>query len=164
MNSLIQFHIDHHYYVHIKPIAGTIGFTAHFPANIFHKMSSLDRTYIVCNDGEDIEIFDRVDFKQSKSRNFTVTKFSMRVLILQDVLLQTLARKMSQRLIVVDKEAYENIFEILKVDLTPDEALLEKELCIKFRELILGRIDRNIKDDLAASYDMLIKCFEKGGL
>jgi hypothetical protein len=162
--DIVKFHIDHNYYVSIKSIPDTIGFTALFPKNIFARMPELHRTYIICNDGESLEVFDRVESKRCKSTVIDATKFSSRVFILEDVLLKTIAYKMSQKLLVIEGTTSKNILDLLPLQLNDADTALEQELCIKFRDLVLGRIDRNIRYDLAPSYDMLVKFFEKGGL
>lgn len=164
MIDIVKFHIDHKYYVSIKPIKDVIGFTALFPKNVLTKLPQLHRTYIVCNDGESIEVFDRVESQKCTSIMIDATRFSSRILILEDVLLKTIAYKMSQKLLVIEGSQSKNILELLRFPMSDVEIALEQELCIKFRDLVLGRIDRNIRFDLAPSYDMLVKFFEKGGL
>jgi hypothetical protein len=71
---------------------------------------------------------------------------------------------MSRHLIVIDGGKYNNTFHILKINLTKEELEEEKDLCIRFRKLLLGK-DRKESNGIDISgFEEVLECFENGGL
>ncbi len=164
MNKITQFHIDHGYYVKIKPLPKMIGCFATFPANRLMSQPEANRTYIVNTEPSCIEVF-HIDYGSDIiSKKIHSDKFSLRLLILEDILLQTVARKMSRNLILVDGTDEKSVFTLLDVMMSQEELDLEKELCLRFRELLSGKVEYDVDASIADSYKKVLECFENGGL
>ena len=165
MKDIIQFHIDNDYYVNVKSLPNMTGCFVHFPHNYFLEHPETNITYLIESDPLRIEIYETIPGKEMRSNSILVTKSSARLLVLEDILLRTLVRKIAQVLIIVDKTAEKNVFDALHLTLDEEDALLEKELLGKFRNLILGKVDNNILNhELAEGYRLVLNCFENGGL
>jgi hypothetical protein len=165
VKDIIQFHIDNNYYVNVKSIPDMIGCFVHFPSNYFLERSETNITYLIEPDPIHIEIYEMAPGKDMHSHTVPATWSSARLLVLEDILLRTLARKIAQTLIVVDDTEGKNVFDALRLELDAEDALLEKELLSKFREMILGKVDTDILNhELAEGYRLVLNCFESGGL
>jgi hypothetical protein len=98
------------------------------------------------------------------SRHINVDKIVVRLLITEDILLNTIKRGLSRHLIIIDGGAKHNTFHIIKINLTKEELELEKDLCIRFRKLLLSK-DRKESNGIDISgFEEVLKCFEQGGL
>lgn len=165
MNDIIQFHIDHKYYVDVKTIPKMVGCMVSFPANQFAEQPEAHITYLIESKPLRIEVYDLEEGSEINVRKVQVTRSCARILVLEDILLRTLKRKIAQCLIVVDKSKQKNVFDALALEMDAGALTLEKELLLKFRELILGKVDTDIlNDELAEGYRLILDCFENGGL
>jgi hypothetical protein len=165
VNKIIQFHIDSGYYVKVKPLPKLAGCITTFPANKLTAQTETNRTYLINTDPSYIEIFHLEVGKDIISKKIHIDKIAMRLLILEDILLQTLARKISKKLILVEGDADRSVFTILDVALDEEELALEKELCLKFRELLAGKVWYDVANSkFAECYKIVLECFENGGL
>ena len=166
MNKITLFHIEHKYYIQVKPLPNMIGCIVRFPCNSFINKQEINRTYIINNDPYNIELFNVEKGKQIIQKRIYAQKIAVRVLILQDILLKTLSYNISTKLILVENgKIQKNIFKALNVDMDENDILLEKELCLKFRNLLSGKVENDIDNvEIAKSYRQLLECFEKGEL
>lgn len=165
MNNIIQFHIDHGYYVNVKTLSNIIGCAVNFPPNYIINQPGSNITYLIENNPLRIEVYDLEDGHEINFHSLKVTKSSARVLVLEDILLRTLKRKIAQCLILVDENNNKNIFDTLLLEMDDEVLELEKRLLLKFRELILGKVDTEIENiELAKGYRLVLDCFENGGL
>jgi len=165
VNNIIQFHIDHNYYVNVKSLPKMAGCCVEFPANHFEKRPKNTVTYLIETNPFRIEIYEVEDGTNLNVRKVDATQSSARVLVLEDILLRTLSRKLAQCLIIVDGTEGKNVFDALSFTMGTRELELEKELLYKFRELILGKVDNEVEDpELAEGYRLVLNCFENGGL
>jgi hypothetical protein len=162
MNKIVKFHIDNNYYVNIKSISNFVGCTSTFPPNLFTHQPGYIKTYTVNEEQSFIEVFSSIN--KQKCRRIDVNKTAIRLLITEDILLNTIKRGMSRHLIVIDGGKYNNTFHILKINLTKEELEEEKDLCIRFRKLLLGK-DRKESNGIDISgFEEVLECFENGGL
>jgi hypothetical protein len=162
LDKLIKFHIDHNYYVKIKPLPRMIGCVVEFPKNIIKKLPEINRSYII-ND-KLIDIFHVETGKDIDTKSVSISKFGIRLLIMEDILIRTIQRQISRKLIFVENRIKDSIFDVLKIDMNKDELILEKELCLIFRGLLAGKVDYEVKKEIEESYRVLFNCFESGGL
>jgi hypothetical protein len=158
MNKLIQFHIKNNYYVKITPLDKAIGCCATFPPNLLTNQPGYFKTYIVGENPDSIEVFENVN---SSSRVIDVPRIVIRLLITEDILLNTIKRGISRHLMVVDGGKQTNTFHILKINLTKEELEEEKDLCIRFRQMLVGKERKGID---VSGFEEVLKCFENGGL
>jgi len=159
MKKITKFHIDNKYYVKVQPISSLIGCCVEFPTNLLTNQPGYIKTYIVNEDPSYIEVLCSLD--KHKTRKINVSRIIVRLLITEDILLNTIKRGISRHLIIIDGERYSNIFHILKLNLSPEELEQEKDLCIKFRELLIGK---ESKETCVSGFEEVLKCFENGGL
>ncbi len=165
MNPIIQFHRDSGYYVKVQPLPKMAGCMATFPTNRLTIQPETKRTYIVNAEANFIELFNLDCGKDIISKKVHVNKIAMRLLILEDILLQSLARKISKNLILVEDSDDRSVFTILDVLMDQEELELEKELCLKFRELLSGKVWYGVENSrFAECYQIVLECFENGGL
>lgn len=165
MNKVIQFHIDSGYYVKVKPLPKMAGCFAVFPENKFTAQTEANRTYIINTEPSHIEMFHLDYGKDIISKKIHIDKIAIRLLILEDILLQTLARKISKSLILVENSYDTNVFNILDIPMDEEELELEKELCLKFRELLAGKVWHDVANSkFVECYRVVLECFENGGL
>ena len=159
MEHIKQFHKQHGYYVRVAPIAGLNGCTVRFPNNTVLKTPTFDKTYILYDHPYSIELFVIIDKKKVVNKTIDVTSSNIRLLVLQDIFLQTHKLNMSKDLIVVE-ESNSNLFDMLEVSQTKEEKKVEAQLCVKFRELLAGNV---VTSDIEG-YEQVLSCFESGGL
>lgn len=157
MQELLQFHIDHNYYINIQAVPNTIGCIVNFPPNLFLHKPEIKRLYLINEDLAYIDIY-HTEHNKTISKNIKIEKFGIRLLILEDVSLITVKMGMSTKLILG------NLFTILKINMTKEELELEKNLCIKFRELLIGKENVCVIEELNNCYRKVLECFENGGL
>jgi hypothetical protein len=160
MNKIIKFHIDNDYYVKIKPLPNLVGCCAIFPPNLLTNQPGYFKTYIVGENPDSIEVF--VSPSTFPSKIIYAHKTIIRLLITEDILLNTVKRGISRHLMIIDG-GLNNVFNVLKIQLSPAELELEKDLCIRFRELLLGKDRKGVALDYSG-FEEVLKCFENGGL
>lgn len=161
LNKIIKFHIDHKYYVSIKSIPNMSGCVVHFPANLINNKPELNKTYLI-NDKE-IEIYSQKCGQDIVKKSIQTAKYGMRLLIMGDILLKSLERGISRHLIVIEPPN-KNLFELLTLSINKEELMLERELCVNFRDLLLGKVSSSVKPELVECYKQIVKCFEEGEL
>jgi len=69
---------------------------------------------------------------------------------------------MSRKLIIVEPPE-KNMFQLLEMNMNKEELALERELCVNFRELLLGKDSKNVKTEVKECYYQIVECFENGG-
>ena len=122
-------------------------------------------TYLIESQPLRIEVYDLEEGSEINVHKITVPRSCARILVLEDILLRTIKRKIAQCLIVVDKSKNKNVFDALALEMDAGALTLEKELLLKFRELVMGKVENNIlNDELAEGYRLILNCFENGGL
>ena len=163
MNQLVQFHIDHNYYIKIRPLPKINGCIAIFPHNLFIPKPIIKRTYIINENPICVDVYN-TEHNKTTSKKIDTEKFGIRLLVLEDVLLRTIGMGMSTKLIIVENTEKGDIFSLLKLDMTTEELELERDLCIEFRKLLTGKEKCEVKDRLSDCYERVLECFENGGL
>ena len=116
MKKIIQFHIDNNYCVDVKPIPNLVGCCATFPPNILTNQPGYIKTYIVSEYPSYVEVLSSLD--KQKTRRIDIDRIVIRLLITEDILLNTINRGLSRHLIVIDGGAKNNTFHIIKINLT----------------------------------------------
>ena len=163
LDKIKQFHIKHQYYVSVKPIPNMPGCITCFPQNLINNKLELNKTYLIDEANEEIEIYSQSCGKDITKKVIKTFKYGIRLLIMGDILLKSLDRGISRHLIVVEPPE-KNLFELLRLSINKEELVLEKELCVNFRELLLGRINNDVKPEVVDCYRQIVKCFEQGEL
>lgn len=158
MDDIQQLHIDHGYYISVKPLSGSFGCVINFPPNRLKKIPLTHRTYILCPESYGIEIYTAID-GHIHSNMVQATSSNIRLLVLQDIMLTAFDRHISKELIVVE-DTEKNLFQMLEIPQTKKEKELETQLCVNFRELLAGNV---VASDLEG-YEQVFLCFENGGL
>ena len=159
MNELIKFHILNNFYVRIQPIPHSIGCIVNFPANRFTKTLAIDKIYMLNNDPYSIDLYVLENNKSILTKNVPANNSNIRLLIVQDIILNTFRLGMSKDLVVVE-ESDKNLFGMLEMPQTREEKELETRLCVNFRELLAGNV---VTSDIEG-YEQVLLCFESGGL
>ena len=98
MNKIVKFHIDNNYYVKIQPIPNLIGCTATFPPNLLTNQPGYIKTYTVNEKLSYIEILSTLN---KTLRHINVNKIVIRLLITEDILLNTINRGISRHLMII---------------------------------------------------------------
>jgi hypothetical protein len=165
VDDVIKFHIDNNYYVDVKSLPKMQGCCVTFPANHAAKYAETTITYLLENTPWIIEKYELIHGQNLNVRKIPTTKSSIRILVLEDILLRTIARKLAQRLIIVDKTEGKNVFDALSLEMEGESLVLERDLLSKFRDLIMGKVNHNIENpELLEGYRLVLNCFENGGL
>jgi hypothetical protein len=144
--------------VKVDSVGNAIGCKAAYPPNRFMQLPSMCKTYLLDVPHVSIEIYIVENEEKVSSKVIKASKFNMRLLIIQDVFLTAHARNISKELIMTQEE--KTLFQMLKYDLTEEEAKKEEELCLTFRRLLAGEV---VSSDIEG-YEQILSCFENGGL
>jgi hypothetical protein len=153
--DVIQFHVNNKCCVDVKPLNVEVGCIVSFPANKLTGIKENTITYILDKNVYEIEIYGK---NSKQPRKIKASKFNIRLLVIEDIILKALDLGLSKDLIRVEDGA--KLFDILSVNISDKDLTIETLLCKKFRKLLCGEVD-NLED--VEGYQQLVTVFENGG-
>lgn len=154
--NIRDFHINHGYYIQIKPLPHTVGFASIFPPNKVLGINLLERTYILNSNNYTIELYVKEQNRKIISKEIQATKSNIRLLVLQDLFLYTYSVDISEDLIVTDT----SLWDLLYFDKPKHEVKQELKLYKNFKKTLRGDVVTENID----GFDQLLFCLENGGL
>jgi hypothetical protein len=151
-----ELHVKNKYYISINPLPKFHGCTVEFPENVFKNRERINKIYLLDEDclieyyliAQGKKIADKIQAQNS----------NVRLLVVQDIILTAFALEISKELMVVE-DSNKNLFDLLKIPQTKEEADAEVSLCVEFRKLLAGDVPNSSID----GFDQLFYYFEKGG-
>lgn len=158
MKNIIKFHIDHECYIKVVPLKKSVGCEAYFPKSIFLNHNINKKTYILRDDPHAIDLY--VTNEDTINKLIPTTKYNIRLLVLQDILLTASFLGLDKQLILIDSD--KTLFDLLQLPQSKKDMKLEYKLCEQFRDFLTE--DYLELTDAVDGLQQVLSVFENGGL